>query len=231
MAGSLARRLAPSALSLLALATAALTVADAHAGTSVPALTPVSAQDSPVASCSSVSANLARWTPEAGPPARFVADAFASAGSGLWVGLGYTDAGFWSAEASAPNDACDTCDELNVVVTAFDGKRRSFPVITTADQQRLAMSPPGTLKTLALTRLWHLAGKDWPVARLQQDYRLRYAPNRNTDGLSDPYPGWMAETSMPGKGLLRFALRVDEQVMCWCEFGWHGWSLAAPKKP
>lgn len=92
------------------------------------------------------------------------------------------------------------------------------------------MSPPDELKKLAHTRLWHLAGKDWSIAQPKQDYQLRYALNRNADGLSDPYPGWMAETSVRGKGLLRLALHVEGQVMCWCQFGWRGWSLASPRK-
>jgi hypothetical protein len=66
-------------------------------------------------------------------------------GDGLWVGLGYTEAGFWSAEAHPPDDACEGCETLDVVVTGFDGKRRSFPVIGTADRRRLERAPPVAL--------------------------------------------------------------------------------------
>src|SRR6478609_4434230 len=71
------------------------------------------------------------WPSSSGPPARFVADTFVRGGDGgQWIGLGHTDEGFWSAEAHSPNDACDTCERLDLVVTTFGGKRRSFPVIT-----------------------------------------------------------------------------------------------------
>lgn len=81
------------------------------------------------------------------------------------------------------------------------------------------------------SRIWHLTGTDWPIAGLKQDYALKMAPNRETSGDLDPYPGRMAETSVRGQGLLRFAFRVEGHVMCWCQLGWRGWSLAAPKRP
>ena len=229
MAGSLARRAAPSSLAFLTLVVAALATTAAHASPPPPAITPIRAQTPSDVNCSSVRADLARWTPAAGAPARFIADAFTRGAGDLWIGLGSTDAGFWSAEAHSPDDACDSCAELDIVVTGFDGKRRSFPVITSAEQARLAGGSPDAVKTLALVRLWHLAKTDWPAEQLRQDYAMRIAP-RDAAGASDPYPGWMAEATVRGKGPLRFALRVEGHVMCWCEFAWSGWSLAAPRK-
>ncbi len=219
------RRLPLAAFASWTLLAFTLTGEDARASTFI------RGDDPPQGSCSRVSADFSRWTPAAGPAARFIADAFTGKGSDLWIGLGYTDAGFWSAEAHAPNDACDACTMLDIVVTGFDGKRRALPVITSADRSRLEASSPEELKSFTLASLWRLAAKDWPVAKLQQDYQLRYAPNRDADGLSDPYPGWMVETSVSTKWQLRFALRVESHMMCWCMFGWRGWAPAAPRRP
>ena len=208
-------------LSLLA----ALTLASAKASAGP---TYVRAEGAP-GSCSTVGAGFTRWTSADGPPARFIVNTFFSeAPSADWIGLGYTDEGFWTAEAYTPNDACDDCSLMDLVVTGFDGKRRSFPLITSIERNRI--TDRDARRNHVLQRLWTLASKDWPVAKLRHDYDIRFAPNRNVDGLSNPYPGWMAETSKRGSWLLRYALASKGQMMCWCLFGWKSWTLAAPAK-
>jgi hypothetical protein len=191
---------------------------------------PVSAPRAADHPCSDVSATVERWTPAAGPPARFVAESFARGGSDQWTGLGYTGEGFWSAQTRTPSDACDDCQELDLVLMRFDGTRRVFPVVTSADHRPTAAGTPASLRDVALQRLWHLAATDWPAKDLAQDYALRLPPTRDAAGLADPYPGWMAEVSKKRAWLLRFALRAEPH-MCWCLFHWAGWPLAAPGRP
>jgi hypothetical protein len=177
--------------------------------------------------CTVLSADLHRWTPADGLPVRFIAATFLDGSGERWIGLGYDAQGFWSAEAGAGNDACDSCDELDLVLTRFDGTRQAFPVVTYADRSRLEGQPPEALREFTLKRLWHLAATVWPVNDLKQDYAFRLPPNRSADGLVDPYPGWMAEASQRGAWLLRFGL-ASRPFMCWCLTHWRGWTLAAP---
>jgi len=183
----------------------------------------------PARQCSALSADLARWSPADGPPARFVAEAFARGDGHRWLGLGYTDDGFWSAEAGPPNDACDACGNLDLVLTRFDGTRHGFPVVGLADRSRLEGQPPAALRDLALQRLWHLAATVWPAGGLKQTYAFRLPPKRAADGSVDPYPGWMGEASERGGWLLRFGLTADP-IMCWCHYAWRGWALAGAHK-
>jgi hypothetical protein len=212
-------RTIPSALALVLLSAVPASAAES-----------VSSPQDAVNACSALHIEVERWAPPHGPPARFVAESFARGGADRWTGLGYTDDGFWSAESRTPSDACDDCQELDLVLTHFDGTRRAFPVVTMSDRQRVASSASGSVRDVALGRLWHLAATDWPVKDLRQDYALRLPPTRDADGLADPYPGWMTEVSKKDTWLLRFAERA-EQNMCWCFFHWSGWTLTAPRKP
>jgi hypothetical protein len=193
---------------------------------------PVGTHGDPERPCSAVSGDVVRWTPADGLPARFVAGSFVrDLGVHRWIGLGASDEGFWSAESGPGSDACDDCATLHLVLTRFDGTRRAFPVIDSADRSRLEGQPREALRDLALRRLWHLAATVWPVNDLRQGYTLRLPPRRDAEGMVDPYPGWMVETSerpMGATWLLRFGL-ASSSFMCWCHTGWRGFALAAPR--
>ncbi len=189
----------------------------------------VSTSGVPGRACSALSADLARWSPADGPPARFVAETFARGGGHQWLGLGYTADGFWSAEAGPGSDACDACSTLDLVLTRFDGTRRAFPVVSSLDRSHLEGQPRDALRDLALQRLWHLAATVWPAPALKQTYAFRLPPKRAADGSVDPYPGWMGEASERGRWLLRFGLAADP-IMCWCHYAWRGWALAGAHK-
>jgi hypothetical protein len=215
--------MAPASLPLVALLGAGLLV------TATAGAESVTTNGVPDRQCSALSADLTRWTPAAGPPARFVAESFVRSDAHQWLGLGYDGDGFWSAETGPRNDACDACSTLDLVLTRFDGTRRAFPVVSSLDASRLEGQPPEARRDLALQRLWHLAATVWPASTLKQAYAFRLPPKRAADGSVDPYPGWMGEASQRGGWLLRFGLSASP-FMCWCHFGWQGWALAAPRK-
>ncbi|NUP05787.1 MAG: hypothetical protein HOW73_06980 [Polyangiaceae bacterium] len=178
--------------------------------------------------CGSAYADIERWTPAEGPAAAYIADAFMQHGGSLWMALGYDDTGFWSAEGYAA-DACDDCDQLDLVHTTFSGTRTSFSVLTSElrDKSRSADDPAATLRAGIKQRLFSLAAKTWPVTKLSHDYKLEL-PKHDADGKIEKFTGWMAEVKKKDGFLLRFG-PVGHPHMCWCDQSFTGYTLAKPK--
>lgn len=170
--------------------------------------------------------DVVQWTPQKGAVARFIADKFASSGSGLWIGLGRTRTTFWSAEGGDPNDACDDCRELHLVETRSDGTRTRHKVFDSAIRGRVG-STPAAQKAHILGRLWKLARTTWPAANLAQDYTVKTGrpPAKHPD--RDPsFTLEVTAKSVPGKAAAardQLRLRYDfnaKRSMCWCINDW-----------
>jgi hypothetical protein len=176
-------------------------------------------------SCSA-SAEVIRWTPKNGPPARFVADTIMAHGSDLFIGLGYTDDAFWSVEGKTPNDACDDCALLDLVATSLsDGKRRTWPVLSAKDRDALGGAVKADIHAHVLRRLFHLAKGPWPAEDLQHDYTFRL-PERNAGGVVKHDDAWFVEVQKPRQWRLLFDLDAKTE-MCWCFWDWRA-KKAAP---
>lgn len=173
-------------------------------------------------SCGDFTATVLRWTPQNGPPAAFVARNFVQQSGELWIGLGYDDRGFWSAEARDDSDACDDCDSLSLVHTYFGGARKVFSVAH--GQPDLQGMGPDARMDLVQRRLFALARTAWPVHALKHDYQW-VLPAHDSRGNVLAFSGWMAQVSRPGRFHLRFRLDATS-TMCWCQNEWSGYPIA-----
>ncbi len=164
--------------------------------------------------CEQVSTDVSRWTPALGPVVEYVADVFVSRGN-AWIGLGSDATGYWSAETSSV-DACDdlSCNELELVHTGNDGKRRTW---------RVARHDEPSLKAVVKKRLFSLAAKEWPVATLTHDETMQVAKHA-ADGSMAKAPTWWVEI-VRTKGAMRFGIRAEVEG-CWCTYRWRAWVLA-----
>lgn len=175
--------------------------------------------------CSQEAAEVLKWAPANGPLGNFLADAFEQHSS-LWIGLGYDDKGFWSAEADSGSDACDSCGKMSLVRTSFDGKERtSFLIGKGYDQEP---GTPGERRKKLKQRVFKVAAGELDVKALKHDYKLNL-PKHDADGKMEKFSGWFAEVKKKDGSLLRYAL-VSESFMCWCHPSWRAYTLAAPKK-
>jgi hypothetical protein len=160
-----------------------------------------------------------RWTPADGPAAAFIADVFLAPQSNEWIGLGHDDRGYWAAEVTT-GDACDTCAQLALTRTGFDGTRAVYPVASYD-----GVGPDTRRDTMA--QLFRLAAGPWNVAQLRHDATLR-VPRSNAEGEVDGFTGWVVEIQK-GAQILRVA-QVDTPFMCWCNPGFRGYALAPPPR-
>lgn len=210
-------------LAVLASAVALMASSPAVAGPAPAASTTVTTQD-PADSCGHRSIDVARWVPSLGPAARFIVDS-----SSTFVALGRTDEGFWSTQRTRA-DACDDCDELDLVFTRWsDGKSTRYPVlgndVRQAVDRRLAAGGPvapgaheAARKEVMLRRLWHYAATVWPVATLRHDYAV-VTPRPEPDGSAAFHRGWLVGVVQAGRSRLRFT--TDQRhFMCWCNESW-----------
>jgi hypothetical protein len=167
-----------------------------------------------------VSVSVIRWTPDSGPPARFIADMFTAHGTGLFIALGHADDAFWSVEGYWPSDACDDCNVLDLVGTSLkDGKRRVSPLLSQKDHELLFGKTDAEIHDYILGKLFRLAQSGaWPAGDLAHDYVLRL-PARDTQGAAKDYQGWLVEVGKPKQWRLLFDLDSDPH-MCWCLYHW-----------
>ncbi|MDI1484540.1 hypothetical protein [Polyangium sp. y55x31] len=163
--------------------------------------------------------DVIRWTPDRGPPARFVADTYLAEGPDVFIALGVAQGAFWAIEGVTPNDACDDCALVDLVATSLvDGNRRVFHVLTEKDRDALVGGAQADVHARVLGRLFQLANGPWPAAELKHDYSLRL-PERSPEGLVKQYQGWLVEVKKAKQWGLRFGLKV-ETVACWCTYAW-----------
>lgn len=175
--------------------------------------------------CSYASAEVTRWTPAEGPMASFVADAYLTSAD-LFMGLGYDERGFWSAEADSGSDACDDCGTLRLVHTSFAGAREAFVVDRGADGE--PDITPAQRRTNIKQKIFALAKGPLAVEKLHHDYELS-TPKHDAEGTIERFTGWFAQVKKRDGALLRFGI-VNVSFMCWCHPHWAGYTLAAPKK-
>jgi hypothetical protein len=186
-------------------------------------------------------ADVRTWRPEHGPAAAFIANAYTSAEGTLFIGLGFDAQGFWSVEDHSGSDAGEGPGVLYLAHTSFKGVRTLHKVYDGTEHASFeeVRQPDDTVEqTMARLhdaqraaikkRLFTLAAGPWKVKSLSHDYRLG-TPKRNEEGSIETFTGWFAEAAMHGKPTLRFGI-VGEPFMCWCDYGWRGYTLAAPKK-
>lgn len=157
------------------------------------------------------SADVIQWKPQKGPAARFIADAFSTTHTGLWIGLGRSGSSFWSAEGGEPSDACDDCRILDLVQTRADGTRQRFTVLSSEDLTRLG-SDSAARKAHILAKLWMLANNSWPADKLTHDYALAL-------GMPSGNRPFAVEVEAKGHFKIRYDLG-SSPLMCWCMYEW-----------
>ncbi len=186
-------------------------------------------------------ADVRTWRPEYGAPAAFIADAYTSAEGTLFVALGFDSTGFWSVEDHSGSDASEGAGVLYLAHTSFKGERtlhRVYDGTGHAPFEEIRQpddTPEQTTdrfhavqRAAIKKRLFTLAAGPWKVKALVHDYRLG-TPKRNEEGGIETFTGWFAEAAKPDKPTLRFGI-VGDPFMCWCDYGWRGYTLAAPKQ-
>lgn len=177
--------------------------------------------DATISTCPYASADVLFWDATKDLPANFIADQYVPIYGGLFIGLGYDDEGFWSARSDS-EDACDLCNPLELVHTAWSGAETSYEVVSSKERSDLQADPKAT-RDLVKQRLFALAKSTWPVEKLHRNYALT-TPAHDADGHITKFTGWFADVQADGHQL-RFA-QVAEHSMCWCFGHWKGYALA-----
>ncbi len=190
--------------------------------------------------CVGGTADVRTWRPEVGPAASFIAHAYTSAEGTLFIGLGFDETGYWSIEDHGGMDAGEGAGVLYLAHTSFAAERTlhrvydgtghaSFDQIKQPDdtpEQAFARFQAAQRAAIK-KRLFTLAAGPWKVASLTHDYRLN-TPRRAELGEIETFTGWFAEAKRADKPALRFGM-FGKPYMCWCDYGWRGYTLAAPK--
>lgn len=181
--------------------------------------TPLEVEEDPDAvGCRTSGALVVRWTPADGPPAAFLARHFVEGGGNTLITLGADAAGLWTAEMGS-GDACDDCNELNLVHTGFDGKRKTHRVASATTMYELG--PEARLQK-AKQALFALAAGPWNPARTTQDYRVVLP--KHAEGRLERYTGWFAEVRVAQKPAIRFGVETDS-MNCWCFDHWRAYQV------
>lgn len=156
------------------------------------------------------------WSPAEGPPARFVADAFRDrTTTALFIGLGSTATGFWSAEGGDTDDACDDCQTLDLVETRFDGTRKVHRVLGPKDPTTKASQ-----HARVLAALWSLAAqKVWSPAALDAGFSAATPTPK-----ADEAPSHFVSVRSKGHPRVVYDLRATTS-MCWCIYKFTSWVL------
>ena len=176
--------------------------------------------------CAYESAEVLRWTPQAGPLASFVADA-ALEKSGVYVALGYDADGFWTAEEDPRGDGCDDCSELYLRHTSFSGTVLSSHLVGEGSDGAEENDPKKRRDGIK-QRIFAVAKGPLDVRALRHDYELS-VPKHDADGNIEHFTGWFAQIKKRDGALLRYAM-VSTPFMCWCDSRWKAYTLAAPAK-
>jgi hypothetical protein len=189
--------------------------------------------------CVGGAADVRTWRPELGPPAAFIASAYTSAQGSLFIGLGFDESGYWTVEDHGGMDSGEGAGVLYLAHTSFEGTRTLHRVYDGTehgsyeeikqpdDSSEQAFARFQAAQRAAIKRrLFTLAAGPWKVESLSHRYRLN-TPKRAEDGSIETFTGWFAEAAKPGKPALRFGM-FGEPFMCWCDYGWRGYTLAAP---
>jgi hypothetical protein len=168
--------------------------------------------------------DVIQWKSASGPIAEKIASTYLKTET-FWIGLGYDQHGFWSAEGILENDACGSdCRNLNLVHTHFNGKRKSFPIVGLSSSQALhSSSTVASTKVEIKQRIFKVIKQQWSTIKLKQNYQLQL-PNRDKNGEIKKFSGWYVHVAQKGKFALRF--RVDSSpIMCWDRFSWNAYPI------